>query len=346
MSAVLMNDDTQIEKKQSEEAADAPAGHGLWKYCTAAQCRYFILSLKLTGSMRLSAEKQLALLYGLSNHPEDHYTKKKIPKRQGGFRTLYTPDPLLKYVQRQILRRVLVQFPVSGCACAYRSGGSTRANAIPHVGKEKILKLDIHDFFASISYISVCQRAFPGTIFPPQVQTLLASLCCYDSMLPQGAPTSPYISNLVMKPFDGYMEEWCRQRGISYTRYCDDMTFSGSFDAREVTAKVRAFLLCLGFELNEKKSRLITQGGRQEVTGLVVNDHVQVSKAYRRRLRQEWYYIRKYGLKGHLARINYNNTEEAYLASFSGKINHVLQSCPEDAYFQEIKLALRSRAKA
>ena len=343
MGAVLINHDTQIEEKQSEETTDSPAGHGLWKYCTPAQCRDFILSLNLTGSMRLSSEKQLALLYGLSNHTEDHYAKKKIPKRNGGFRTLYTPDPLLKYVQRQILRKVLVQFPVSGCACAYRSGASTRDNALPHVGKEKILKLDIHDFFGSISYISVCQHAFPGTIFPPQVQTLLASLCCYDSMLPQGAPTSPYISNLVMKPFDRYMEEWCRQRDISYTRYCDDMTFSGSFDARKVTAKVRAFLLRLGFELNEKKTRIITQSGRQEVTGLVVNDHIQVSKAYRRRLRQEWYYIRKYGLKGHLARINYSNTEEAYLASFSGKVNHVLQCCPEDAYFQEIKLALQSR---
>ena len=316
------------------------AGSGLWKYCTPEQCREFILSLDLTGNMRLSDGKKLALLYGLSNHPQEHYLIKKIPKNHGGYRTLYVPDPVLKYVQRRILRRVLSQFPVSPCACAYHSGASVQANALPHTGKEKILKLDIHDFFGSISYISVCQHAFPGALFPPQVRTLLANLCCYDSMLPQGAPTSPYISNLVMKPFDGYMEKWCLARGIGYTRYCDDMTFSGSFNTREVTDKVRSFLLRLGFELNEKKTRVITRGGRQEVTGLVVNDHVQVSKAYRRRLRQEWYYIRKYGLKGHLERINYSKTEETYLASFSGKVNHVLRSCPEDACFRKIKQEL------
>ena len=225
----------------------------LWKYCTKEQCEEFLLSLNLTGSLRLSDGKRLALLYGLANHTEDHYTLRKIPKRSGGVRILQEPDSLLKYIQRQILHRILSQFPVSGCARAYIKGVSLRDNALPHTGKEKILKLDIHDFFGSLSFIQVYQRAFPGTLFPPSVRALLTSLCCLDSALPQGAPTSPCISNLVMKPFDDYMESWCLERQISYTRYCDDMTFSGSFTPAEVINKVKPFLLRMGFELNEKK---------------------------------------------------------------------------------------------
>ena len=109
----------------------------LWKYCTDEQCKNFLLSMKLTGNIRLSDEKCLALLYGLSNHAENHYTLRKIPKRTGGFRILHEPDPLLKYIQRQILRRVLSQLSVSECARAYVSGISLRENALPHVRKRK-----------------------------------------------------------------------------------------------------------------------------------------------------------------------------------------------------------------
>ena len=309
----------------------------LWKYCTDEQCKNFLLSMKLTGNIRLSDEKCLALLYGLSNHAEDHYTLRKIPKRTGGFRILHEPDPLLKYIQRQILRRVLSQLPVSECARAYVSGISLRENALPHVGKEKILKLDIHDFFGNISYIQVYQHAFPETLFPPSVRTLLTNLCCLDSTLPQGAPTSPCISNLVRKPFDDYMRDWCRKRQISYTRYCDDMTFSGSFDTHETIHKVSSFLLRLGFELNGKKTFICTRSRRQEVTGLIVNDHVQTSREYRRELRKEWHYIRKYGIKEHLKHIRFEGTPDEYLSGFSGRVAHVLASNPDDTFFLEIK---------
>ena len=352
MGAVLINHDTQIEEKQSEETTDSPAGHGLWKYCTPAQCRDFILSLNLIGSMRLSSEKQLALLYGLSNHTEDHYAKKKIPKRNGGFRTLYAPDPLLKYVQRQILRKVLVQFPVSGCACAYRSGASTRDNALPHVGKEKILKLDIHDFFGSITSSSVYGLAFPGTVFPPQVRGLLTSLCCLRGRLPQGSPASPAISNLVMRPFDEHMGLWCRERNIRYSRYCDDMTFSGSFDAGEVIRKVSGFLSERGMRLNWKKTGVYGKNCRQEVTGLTVNEKVQLPKELRRQLRMECYYCRRFGTESHMERLGLaeSESEEHFLMRLLGRLEYALSVSPgakefeqEREYFREQLKALRER---
>ena len=314
----------------------------LWKYCTKEQCHDFLLSLRLTGSLCHTDEKRVALLYGLSNHVDEHYHIRKLPKRGGGCRTICEPDPLLKYVQKQILCRVLSQFSPAPCACAYRKGMSLRDNALPHTGKEKVLKLDIRDFFGNITYSSIYQHVFPGTIFPPSVRTLLTSLCCYDSVLPQGAPTSPCISNLVMKPFDQYMENWCAKRSISYTRYCDDLTFSGSFDHVQVIRKVRSFLKRMGFELNTGKTRIITRGSRQEVTGLTVNDSPGVPRPYKRALRQEWHYIKKYGISSHLERTSgiSSITLEAkkhYLIQLAGKAGYILQIDPQNLFFQEMR---------
>ena len=307
----------------------------IWKYCDKNHSREFLLSLNLTGKLSLTKEKQLALLYGLSNHTEEHYQKIQIPKRNGAWRTLYVPDSLLKYVQKQILHKVLTQLPVSYCASAYKKGCSLKENAAPHTGKSIVLKLDILDFFGNITYISVYQHAFPGELFPPPVRTLLAHLCCYRDFLPQGAPTSPYISNLVLFPFDRYMERWCKNQNITYTRYCDDLTFSGSFEPEAVIRKVSSFLLRMGFEINPKKMKICPQGQRQIITGIVVNEKTQVPKTYRRNLRQEIYYIEKFGLSEHLAHIHLDLTPEKYLEHLKGKLRYVLQINPQDREFQE-----------
>ena len=328
--------------------------NSLWKYCTKEHCNEFLLSLGLTGDLCHTDERRLALLYGLSNHAEEHYTLRRIPKKSGGTRRILEPDYLLKTVQKQILRQILEQFSLPECATAYRKGVSISANAAPHTGKEKLLKLDIEDFFGNITYIDVYRHAFPGTLFPPPVRTLLTSLCCYDSVLPQGAPTSPCISNLVMKPFDGYMDGWCRSRGITYTRYSDDLTFSGSFDPDEVFRKTASFLNRLGFSVNRRKTRVIRRGARQEVTGLAVNDRVSVPKDYRRRLRQEWHYARRFGIPEHLrrtgaltgARSLRDKAEEEravrnWILRFSGQVSHVLLADPKNTEFLRIREELK-----
>ena len=285
----------------------------IWKYCDKSHTREFLLSLGLTGKLNLPEEKQLSLLYGLSNHAEEHYQKVQIPKRNGTWRTLYVPDSLLKYIQKQILHKILMQFPVSSCSSAYKKGCSLKENAAPHTGKPIVLKMDIWDFFGNITFISVYQHAFPGELFPPSVRTLLTHLCCYRDFLPQGAPTSPYISNLVLAPFDHYMENWCKGRNITYTRYCDDLTFSGNFEPEMLIRKVSSFLLRMGFEVNPEKTKVCRRGQQQIITGIVVNEKAQVPKAYRRSLRQEIYYIEKFGLSEHLAHIHSDLTSEKYL---------------------------------
>ena len=156
-------------------------------------------------------------LYAVSNTLDRHYIRRQLPKSSGGVRELSVPDPLLKHIQRQILRVLLVHMPVSPYATAYRYGGSTLCNAAPHVGKPCVLKLDIRHFFDSILYSAVKETAFPAEVYAENLRILLAMLCYGWDRLPQGAPTSPCITNILMRDFDNEVGAWCRERQIAYT---------------------------------------------------------------------------------------------------------------------------------
>lgn len=322
--------------------------NGLWKYFTKEHHKEFVLSLNLLGETDWPAGKQLACLYAFSNNTERHYTRTIIQKRDGAPRELLSPDLLLKKIQRNLLRNVLDGLPLSPHATAYRKGGIILDNAHPHQKQPLVLKMDIHDFFGSITYLMVYRSAFPRICYPASVAALLANLCCYHDYLPQGAPTSAAISNLVMKPFDDYMGKWCAERNIAYTRYCDDMAFSGDFDASFVFNKARSFLMSMGFEINGKKTRIIKNGRQQSVTGIVVNERPQVSRAYRDKLRQELYYLGKYGTASHLLKQNGGEAlpteaeQDAYLRSLLGKVNFVLQVDSGNQYFIQARVSLRN----
>lgn len=271
-------------------------------------------------------------LYAVSNSVSRHYHTVKIPKRDGGSRCLSVPDELLKKIQRAITERLLVHMPISCCATAYRYDGGILRNAAPHIGKSRLLKLDIQRFFDSVLYCAVKDAAFPPEIFSEPVRVLLTMLCYHNESLPQGAPSSPAISNLILREFDETVYTWCRQRRIAYTRYCDDMTFSGAFDERELTTFVRARLRADGFFLNEKKTWLAFAGQRQSVTGLTVNEKINIPSGNRRKLRQTLYYIRRFGIESHLKtiRIEPDITPERYLRHLLGQISFALQVLPND----------------
>ena len=312
----------------------------LWKYCSKEQINEYILSFELLGNTKLTDKQQLSCLYNVSNHPEKHYQQHRIYKKDGTLRRISEPDPLLKVIQTNILKNILTQRTPSIYATAYQKGKRLVDNTDPHVNQKQILKLDIKNFFGCISYSMIAHNAFPGIYYPPAVVGLLTNLCCFCESLPQGAPTSPVISNLVMKSFDNYMGQWCLDRHINYTRFCDDMTFSGEFDDKMLYDKVRSFLREMGFTLNDKKTRLISKDYQQLVTGIVVNEKMQVSRSYRKKLRQELYYCIKYGVKSHLI---YQKNEkylemgdegrEAYLNHLMGRTNYILQINPLDQEF-------------
>ena len=275
-------------------------------------------------------------LYGLSNNLEKHYHNVLIPKSDGSKRKLSVPDLILKRVQKSIADNILTQFPVSNYAQAYKVGGSIQQNAQPHIGKKKILKLDIEGFFDHILYSQVKNIVFCKEKFAEPIRVLLTMLCYYKESLPQGAPTSPAITNIIMYDFDEKVGAFCATKNIAYTRYCDDMTFSGDFDEREVISFVKNELYGLGLFLKNRKTVVVPASKRQTVTGIVVNEKLNITKEYKKNIRQEMYYIQKFGLDEHLNKLGISD-KRGYILSLTGRIAFVLQTIPNNREFVEYR---------
>ena len=302
---------------------------------TKEQSKDFLLSLNLINSNK--PKEILNKLYSISNRIENNYKVYKIKKHNGTYRTIYSPNPLLKSIQRKILNNILNNKEISKYAKAYHKNISLKDNALPHLNKKIVLKLDIIDFFENIEYPTIYKYCFNEVYFPKSVGHLLTTLCTYESRLPQGEPTSSYISNLIMKDFDNEIGSYCEQHNISYTRYSDDMTFSGKFNPRELISIVRKQLYKLGLKINNKKIHVINNSQQQNVTGIIVNKKIQVSSKYRNKIRQSIYYIKKYGLKEHLNRINNQKESINYINSLYGKILYILSIDPSNKEFINYK---------
>lgn len=272
-------------------------------------------------------------LYTLSNTIHSHYHEASIPKGNGEYRKLFVPDDALKTLQKKITNIILNRMEISPYATAYRFGGSPLRNAKPHVGHKLLLKLDIRHFFDKITYALVRKLVFPDGVFSESNGVLLSTLCCYQGHLPQGAPSSPAISNIIMRDFDNTVGSWCCENGITYTRYCDDLTFSGSFDPSALKHFVSKELRKLGFFLNEKKTVCVRDGQKMCITGIVINQKPNVSLSYRKTIRQEIYYCKKYGIQNHLKRKGNTDNKTVYLRKLLGRINYVLSVDSNNAEF-------------
>ncbi len=277
------------------------------------------------------------ILYSLSNRISGHYHTVAIPKKNGTYRKLSVPDDMLKYVQRRINKVLLCYMPSSGYAMAYEYGKSILKNANPHSNKKCILKLDIDDFFDTVKYSQVKEKAFPTEHFAENLRVLLSQLCYNGEGLPQGAATSPKIANLILRDFDERIGSWCAQRDITYTRYCDDMTFSSDKGLDGVYKYVRDELFKEGFLLNKDKTKFINSHHRQKVTGIIVNNSPKVPTEYTKKIRQEIYYCRKFGISEHLSHTDSDKSLCEYLASLLGRINYVLSVTPKNEEMKDYK---------
>lgn len=284
--------------------------------------------------------KHFSLLVGMNHQyicnmaydSKRFYRHFSIPKSNGGKRSIDEPLPDLKYVQTWILKNVLEKVPVSEYAKAYVKGRTLKHNAKFHKSQKVIVSMDIKDFFPSISVKDVTE-IFVGMGYYHDLSCFLAHLCCLDYILPQGAPTSPYLSNLRMISIDNEIKDFTTTRRIRYTRYADDLTFSGDFDPHMLIKTISGIVYNEGFQINNKKTRVARKNTRQEVTGIVVNSHMQISKEKRRKIRQQLFYIRKYGLDSHLSHIG--ETRSHYLNHLIGIINFALFVNPKDLEMKE-----------
>jgi len=220
----------------------------------------------------------------------ERYSTFKLRKRQAGeFREVKAPEPVLKRLQRLLLLCLTASFPnFDKAAHGFVPGRSVLTNATPHVGRRLVLNVDIRQFFPSTTagrVASVLQlKPFE---LEKSVAYLVANLCCDQGSLPQGAPTSPFLANLVCQKLDRRLRQLATRYYCTYTRYADDLTFSSSRSVftEQFHNELSTEITKAGYELNEKKERLQTRGMRQEVTGVVVNQKPNVSRKYRRQLR-------------------------------------------------------------
>jgi hypothetical protein len=217
------------------------------------------------------------------------YRETAIPKRSGGTRKILAPEPPLKAMQRRILRRVLGRLRTHTAVHGFERGRSIVSNARCHKGQAIVLRMDVKNFFEATGAKRV-SAYFQFIGWDAQAAQELTRLCTYGSGLPQGAPTSPRLSNLVNYHLDKRLEGLARKHRATYTRYADDLTFSFAADeplhARAIIRATKAILAKLGYQLHQRKKLSIRRRhARQIVTGLVVNDRINLPRETRRWLR-------------------------------------------------------------
>ena len=235
-----------------------------------------------------------------------HYKRFQIPKKTGGMRTVSAPMPRLKRAQYWLLENVLAKLEPHDAAHGFRTGRSIMTNAAQHTGKAVVINLDLKDFFPSIGFNRV--KGLFASLGYAEAQAAVFAMLATDAdrtslgldgdvwhvangerALPQGAPTSPAITNLICRKLDRRLTGAARKYGFVYTRYADDLTFSAeTFDKPALDRLMKTIRFIVrdeGLTVNEEKTRVMRKGRHQEVTGLTVNDGLSVSRKERRRFR-------------------------------------------------------------
>jgi len=242
-----------------------------------------------------------------------HYTPFAVPKRSGDYRILYAPKARLKRAQRRIYEGILSRVALPDAVHGFVPGRSILTNASPHAGRDAVVNIDIEDFFPTITYRRV-RGVFQALGYGEETAIALALLCTVEPVaeaqkvvggssrrqLPQGAPTSPALANLTCRKLDARLGGLARKFGIAYTRYADDLTFSGDGAFSDAVGRfvrhARMIIADEGFRVNTRKVHITRKGRRQQVTGLVVNDAPSVPRRYRRELRAILHNARSTGL--------------------------------------------------
>ncbi|VTS05105.1 reverse transcriptase domain-containing protein [Tuwongella immobilis] len=316
--------------------AELLAGYGLPAISTPAE---------LAAALGLSVAKLRWLAFHTEVATRMHYVQFQIPKKSGGTRLLSAPHQSLAAAQEWIYREIIQKIPVETPAHGFVTGRSIVTNAQPHVGNPVLINMDLEAFFPTITWQRV-RSVFHRAGYSPSVATILALICTEcprDTVeyagktyyvatgprgLPQGACTSPGLSNLVARRLDKRLGGLCGKLGLTYTRYADDLSVSGPAEINEkvgyLMARIRHIAEAEGFQVNPKKTRVLRPNTAQLVTGIVVNAKPSLPKKELRRLRAILHQAQKNGLDA-------QNREQIphFRAWLAGKISFVRMVRPE-----------------
>jgi retron-type reverse transcriptase len=281
-------------------------------------------AMQLSEDMGIPLSELKWLTYHRNTATINHYTRFTIPKKSGGTREISAPKTKLRSAQAWIKENILDHIAVHDAAHGFVTGKSTVDNARHHLRKDSVIKFDLKDFFPSISFVRV-RGLFESFGYSRAISILFALICTeaprkevafnekiyYVAMnerqLPQGACTSPAITNLLCKRLDDKLTQLAANKGFVYTRYADDLTFSGNGETLKqigsLMNSVRSIISYEGFVVNEEKTRVLRAGRRQRVTGIVVNEKTNLTRKDIRSFRALLHNVEHNGLETE----NHNN---------------------------------------
>jgi RNA-directed DNA polymerase len=270
---------------------------------------FFALSTVREVAELLDVPHATLMFYTYRGRTDQRYHRFQIPKRRGGVREISSPTLGLKLIQQKLNQVLLAVYETKPAVHGFARDKNIATNATTHRRRRYVLNADLANFFPSINFGRV-RGMFMAKPYARNaaVATILAQICCFDDQLPQGAPVSPTVSNMICGKLDSDLRRLAQRVKATYTRYADDLTFSTnerSFpsplatrdEARMATAgrELTRVIEANGFVLNPAKTRLLTRADRQEVTGLVVNQKVNIPREYIRRVRAMLHRLRVNG---------------------------------------------------
>lgn len=255
------------------------------------------------------------ILFPAIHNDNLNYHTFKVYKKSGNFRLISAPTMNLKRIQRWILDNILYKMRTSKYSYGFEPKKSIVDNASIHVGMKCVYNTDITDFFPSILFDKVF-RIFNYYGYTKELSYYFAKLCTFENgpnrSLPQGAPTSPYLANIVCLKLDKRLGKLAESLGLNYSRYADDITISGNKSITRYKGIINDIITDEGFKENKNKRRMQYSNRRQTVTGLVVNDQISIPNEYLKELRKDIYMCQQFGVESHIQNqgIEYSNYKE------------------------------------
>lgn len=293
----------------------------------------------------------LALLLGIEsgilakivNHTSSFYYQFEIPKKKGGMREISAPYPVLLNAQNWIYENMLSSQSMHHCAKGFIKNTSIVDNAKEHLDNRFLLKMDIENFFPSIP-INRIIAVFRKLGYTKKISYYLASICCLNESLPQGAVTSPALSNLIAKRLDRRLFGLANRFNVTYTRYADDLTFSGNDLPIRFISYVEKIVEEEGFKINNSKTKLLSEKKQKIVTGVSISSgKLTIPKKAKREVRKNIFHVLSKGLFEHQQSIQ--SKDPIYLERLLGYLYFWLSVEPENNYVKESIISLKTYSK-